>query len=86
MWGGGWVSCISLVECGTGELEVPGSNRTWRTPPRPGGSVVSMSDSRPGEFDTGRGKLFLAYFCPSPLKHVINAVSRCGKKTVLVLV
>ena len=53
--------------------------------PRPGGSVVSMSDSWPGgcEFDPRmRGTSFLAYFCLSPLqKHVRKVVSCFWKKS-----
>ena len=57
---------------------------------RPGGSVVSVSDSRPGgcEFETQlRRTFFPAYFCLSPLlKHERKVVGGFGKKVKLVLV
>ena len=53
--------------------------------PRPDGSVVSVSDSRPGscEFETRLKRNFLpAYFRLSPLlKHVRKAVGGFGKKS-----
>ena len=53
--------------------------------PRPGGLVVSVSDSRPGgcEFDPRlRQTFFPAYFRLSPLqKHVRKAVDGFGKKS-----
>ena len=53
--------------------------------PRPGGSVVSVSDSRPGgcEFDPRLRRLFFpAYFHLSPLqKHVRKVVGDFGKKS-----
>ena len=53
--------------------------------PRPGGSVVSVSDSWPGgcEFDPRlRRLLFLAYFRLSPLqKHMRKVVGGFGKKS-----
>ena len=53
--------------------------------PRPGGSVVSMSDSRPGgcEFDPWLSRtFFLVYFRLFPLqKHVKKVVGGFGKKS-----
>ena len=53
--------------------------------PRPGGSVVSVADSRPGgcEFDSPLRRLFFpAYFRLSPLqKHVRKVVGGFGKKS-----
>ena len=53
--------------------------------PRAGGSVVSVSDSRPGgcEFNPGLSRLFfLVYFRLSPLqKHVRKVVGGFGKKS-----
>ena len=53
--------------------------------PRQGGSLVSVSDSRPGgcEFDPQLRRLFfLAYFRLSPLqKHVRKVVGGFGKKS-----
>ena len=53
--------------------------------PRPGGTVVSVSDSRPGgcEFDPRLRQLFFpAYFRLSPLqKHVRKVVYGFGKKS-----
>ena len=58
--------------------------------PRPGGSVLSVSDSWPGgcEFETRlKGNFSPAYFHLSPLlKHVRKVVGGFGKKFVLVLV
>ena len=58
--------------------------------PRPGGSVVGVSDSWPSgcEFETRlRRTFFPAYFYLSPLlKHVRKVVGGFGKKVVLVLV
>ena len=52
---------------------------------RLGGSVVSVSDSRPGgcEFDPRLRRLFFpAYFCLSPLqKYVRKVVGGFGKKS-----
>ena len=56
-----------------------------RVKPHPGGSVVSMSDSRPCgcKFDPQLRRLFFpAYFCLSPLqKHVRKVVGGFGKKS-----
>ena len=53
--------------------------------PPPGGSVVSVSDSKPGgcEFDPWLRRLFFpTYFRPSPLqKHVRKVVGGFGKKS-----
>ena len=53
--------------------------------PRPGGSVVSVSDSEPGgcEFDPRLRRLFFpVYFRLSPLqKHVRKVVGGFGKKS-----
>ena len=58
--------------------------------PRPGGSVVSMSDPKPGayEFETRlRPNFFPAYFRLSPLlRPVRKVVGGFGKEFVLVLV
>ena len=55
--------------------------------PRPGGSVVSVSDSRPGgcEFDPLLRQLFFSvYFRLSPLqKHVKKVVGGYGKKSCI---
>ena len=58
---------------------------TFHFSPRPGDSVVSVSDSWPGgcEFDPRlRRTFFPAYFCLSPLqKHVRKVVGGFGKKS-----
>ena len=58
------------------------SETMFDTEPRPGGSVVSVSDSRPGgyEFDPRLRRLFFpAYFRLPPLqKHVVGGF---GKKS-----
>ena len=65
-------------------------NTLTKLKPRPGGSVVSMSDSCAGgcEFDPRlRRTFFLANFRLSPLqKRVRKVVSDFGKNVVLVLV
>ena len=57
--------------------------------PRPGGSVVSVFDSRPGgcEFDTRLRQIFFpAYLRPSPLKHARKVLGGFRKEVVFVLV
>ena len=61
------------------------SRKSSKREPHPGGSVVSVSDSRPGgcEFDLRLRRLFFpAYFRLSPLqKHVRKVVGGFGKKS-----